>query len=419
MKRVTMILFAAMLLFLVAGLMWASGKKEEKPIVVGHLSYHSGPFADVGPFFDGITDFTLALINEAPPLGRKMVAVHQDIGTIGEAQAARKLIESEGAEVLLNPAHEYASYRDWLLKYLRDNDTPVMPSVHGGSIEREIGGTPKEPIFRGAPMDSAQSVAAVIQAKAEGSRRVVLLATEIAGSQLQMDAAIKAAKEIGLNVVDTINVQPELPSYRGEVSRIAGANPDTLLMFSQAEDGGTIVKQAAEAGMSLLIIGTTEWLQDAFPKAATMSAINQHKKVWISGFSYVEGPAWDFYAPRWRASEYAQYAQPENSYAIEYYDVLNVTALAIEAAGTTEASEWAKKVRDVAMAPGKKVYTYKEGVEALRAGEEIDYSGVTGEFDYTETGVVSGAFGMFEWTSLENLDQVLTLDGKAILDLDK
>jgi ABC-type branched-subunit amino acid transport system substrate-binding protein len=419
MKRFTMIFFAAMLLFFVAGLMWAGKKEEEKPIVVGHLSYHSGPFADVGPFFDGITDFTLAFINEDPPLGRKMVAVHQDIGTIGEAQAARKLIESEGAEVLLNPAHEYASYRDWLLQYLIDHDTPVMPSVHGGSIEREIGGTPEEPIFRGAPMDTAQSVAAVIQAKKEGARRVVLLATEIAGSQLQMDAAIKAAKEIGLNVVDTINVQPEMPSYRGEVSRIADVNPDTLLMFSQAEDGGTIVKQAAEAGMSLAIIGTTEWLQDAFAKAATMSAIKQHKKVWISGFSYVEGPAWDFYAPRWRESEYAQYAQPENSYAIEYYDVLNVTALAIEAAGTTEASKWAKKVRDVAMAPGKKVYTYKEGVEALRAGEEIDYSGVTGEFDYTETGVVSGAFGMFEWTSLDNLEQVLILDGKEILDLDK
>lgn len=420
MKRVTTILFAAMLIFFVASLMWAGRTKPEgEAIVVGHLSYHSGPFAEVGPFFDGITDFTLDLINEDPPLGRKMVAVHQDIGTIGEAQAARKLIESVGAEVLLNPAHEYASYRDWLLQYLKDHDLPLMPSVHGGSIEREIGGTPEEPIFRGAPMDSAQSVAAVLQAKAEGSKRVVLLATEIAGSQLQMEAAIKAAEAIGLNVVDTINVQPELTSYRSEVSRIVNANPDTLLLFSQAEDGGTIVKQTAEAGMSLLIIGTTEWLQDAFPKTATMSAIEQHKEVWISGFSYVEGPAWDFYAPLWRASKYAQHAQPENSYALEYYDVLNVTALAIEAAGTTDASVWAKHVREVAMAPGKKVYTYKEGVEALRAGEEIDYSGVTGEFDYTETGVVSGAFGIFEWTSVEDLVQVTTLDGKAILDLDK
>ncbi len=420
MKRVTTILFAAMLIFFIAGLMWARGTKPEgEAIVVGHLSYHSGPFAEVGPFFDGITDFTLDLINEDPPLGRKMVGVHQDIGTIGEAQAARKLIESVGAEVLLNPAHEYASYRDWLLQYLKDHDSPLMPSVHGGSIEREIGGTPEEPIFRGAPMDSAQSVAAVLQAKAEGSKRVVLLATEIAGSQLQMEAAIKAAEAIGLNVVDTINVQPELTSYRSEVSRIKNANPDTLLLFSQAEDGGTIVKQAAEAGMSLLIIGTTEWLQDAFPKTATMSAIEQHKEVWISGFSYVEGPAWDFYAPLWRASKYAEYGKPENSYAIEYYDVLNVTALAIEAAGSTKASEWAKHVREVAMAPGKKVYTYKEGVEALRAGEEIDYSGVTGEFDYTETGVVSGAFGIFEWKSIEELVQVTTLDGKTILDLDK
>ena len=96
-------------------------------------------------------------------------------------------------------------------------------------------------------MDSGQSVAAVIKAKQEGAQRVVLMATEIEGSQLQMEAAIKAAKEIGLNVVDEINVVPEAPSYRTEVSRIANSNPDALLFFSQSQDGGTVVKQAAEA----------------------------------------------------------------------------------------------------------------------------------------------------------------------------
>ena len=30
------------------------------------------------------------------------------------------------------------------------------------------------------------------------------------------------------------------------------------------------------------------------------------------------------------------------------------------------------------MAPGTKVYTYQEGIEALRNGQDIDYEGVTG-----------------------------------------
>lgn len=420
MKR--MMKIAAVLIFVLCSvsLVFAGSTKEKAagPIKVGHLTYHTGPFADVGPWFDGITEFTLSVINEDPPLGRKMVGVHQDIGTIGEAQAARKLIDQEGVEVLLNPAHEYLSYRDWLLGYLKTNDSPLMPSVHGGGIRRDIGGIPSEPIFRGAPMDSGQSVAAVIKAKEEGAKRVVLVATEIEGSQLQMEAAIKAAKEIGLNVVDEINVLPEQTSYRSEGSRIANANPDTMLIFSQAQDGATIVKQTAEAGLSMLIIGTTEWLGEAFPETATESALNFHEHVWISGFSYVDGPAFADYEPRLKASKWADVVgQPENSYNIEYFDVLVVTALAIEAAGSTKASEWAPKVREVAMGPGKKVHTYKEGIAAIRAGQDVDYVGITGEFDYGPTGTVSGLYGIFEWRGGE-LVQVSTVDGKAVLDLD-
>jgi len=421
MKRTLTI--AAVLLFILASasLLVAGGRagKPGGPIKVGHLTYHTGPFADVGPWFDGITEFTISVINEDPPLGREFVGVHQDIGTIGEAQAARKLLEQEKCEILLNPAHEYLSYRDWLLGYMKANDSPLMPSVHGGGIRADIGGIPTEPIFRGAPMDSGQSVAAVIKAKQEGAQRVVLMATEIEGSQLQMEAAIKAAKEIGLNVVDEINVVPEAPSYRTEVSRIANSNPDALLFFSQSQDGGTFVKQAAEAGLSLLIIGTTEWLGENFPETATESAMNAHKHVWISGFSYVDGPTFADYEPRLKASKWADVVgQPENSYNIQYFDVLVVTALAIEAAGSTNASEWAPKVREVAMGPGKKVHTYKEGLAAIRAGEDIDYSGLTGEFDYGPTGTVSGLYGIFEWRGGE-LVQVATVDGKTVLDLDK
>ncbi|MEE9306256.1 MAG: hypothetical protein V3V57_01865, partial [Spirochaetia bacterium] len=144
-----------------------------------------------------------------------------------------------------------------------------------------------------------------------------------------------------------------------------------------------------------------------------------HKHVWISGFSYVDGPAFADYEPRLKASKWADVVgQPENSYNIQYFDVLVVTALAIEAAGSTKASEWAPKVREVAMGPGKKVQTYKEGLAAIRAGEDIDYSGLTGEFDYGPTGTVSGLYGIFEWRGGE-LVQVATVDGKAVLDLDK
>lgn len=394
-------------------------QSDEGPIAVGHLNYYSGPFADVGPFFECATDFAIERINEDPPLGRELEGIHDDIGTDGEAQVARRLLERDNVEVLLNPAHEYQSYRDFMLSYQEENDAPLMPSVHAGSIPSNIGGDPDEPLFRGAPMDTAQAVAAVLQAVDEGAENIAVVATEISGSQLQKEAALQVLDELGMEASIALDVQPEAANYRSEVSRIAESDPDAVLLFSQAEDGGTLVKQAAEAGESYLIIGTTEWLQSAFAEAATESAMEQHQEVWVAGFAHDEdSPAWDEYEPEWNSSDCAEIEDASNSYAIQYYDLLNVTALAIEAAGSTSASEWSEAVYEVAMEPGETVHTYQEGVEALRNGEEIDYNGVTGQFEYTDSGVVGGLYGIYEWTSTEDLELVTTIEGSEILEYD-
>jgi branched-chain amino acid transport system substrate-binding protein len=135
------VLILALFVLIMLGVAGVSTAQDSNPIYVGHLTYHTGPFADVGPWFDGVTDFTLEIINENPPLDRELIVIHEDIGTIGEARAARKLIEFEGVHVLLNPAHGYGYYRGWIVNYIAANDAPIMPSVHGGAIERTIGGT--------------------------------------------------------------------------------------------------------------------------------------------------------------------------------------------------------------------------------------------------------------------------------------
>ncbi|MFQ5968278.1 MAG: ABC transporter substrate-binding protein [Acidimicrobiia bacterium] len=388
-------------------------------IVVGHLSYHTGDFGVVGPWFDASTDFAIALINEDPPLGIPLRAIHQDIGTIGEAAAAQKLLEQDGTTVLLNPAHNYGAYRDFMLDWQAENNLPLMPSVHGGSISSDIGGIASEPIMRGAPMDTAQATAALIVARDQGAQAIALMATEVEGSQLQMDSATQVAVDMGLNVVLELNVPPDQASYRAEIERIGDSGADWLLFFSQAPTGGTVVKQAAEAGLSLNIIGTSEWTGGEFPEGATMEAINQHRTVWVSAFSPVDSPAWTFYEPKWTAQYAGVVDQPaENSYTIQYYDVINVTALAIEKAGSLDANLWIPAMREVAMAPGTVCYSYGECVTHVRAGTDIDYFGVTGDMNYTDTGVVTGAFAMWEWQDEATLNKVLDVDGDEVLSLD-
>jgi ABC-type branched-subunit amino acid transport system substrate-binding protein len=277
--------------------------------------------------------------------------------------------------------------------------------------------------MRAAPQDTGQASAAVLQASNMGAKKIVVVATENSGSQLQKVAAEKAAAKLGMEVLLTLDIASTAPNYRAEINRIAGVSPDAVILFSQAQDGGTFVKQAAEAGQSWTIIGTTEWQGDAFPAAATMEAINQHKRVEISGFSHASGAAWDYYQPLYTTFAATREAlkdiPAENSYNIQYYDILTLTALAIEKAGTTDANTWAPALRAVAMGPGTKCHGYLECLKLIRAGTAVDYSGVTGEMDYTDTGVVSGIYGIFKWTSLSSLESVTPLDGADVFDLEK
>ncbi len=425
MKKILVLLLALICVISFVGCQSAepTTETEEPPaevaegIKVGHLSYHTGPFGHVGPQFDGAANFTLEFVNENPPLGREVSIIHQDIGTIGEGQAARKLVDSEKVDVLLNVAGEYMSYRDWLVEFIAGNNRPLLPSVHGGAIDTQYGGNAAEPIFRGAPMDTDQGLATALQAQTEGAKTVVVMAVENDGMQMQQDAAVKASIALGMEVLGEIDFQPEQTSYRSVVSKAQALNPDALLIFCAAEDGGTIVKNAAEMGMSSIIVGATDWLFVEFPNTATVSALEKHKSVTAVGFTYADGAAWDFYKDAWESSEYSELTEASNSYTLQYYDLLNVAMLAIEKAGSTDIEAWVTAMPEVSMGPGTKVYTYAEGIDALRNGEEIDYEGVTGEFNYSETGVVGGLYGVFEWKDTENLERIATIEGKVILDL--
>jgi ABC-type branched-subunit amino acid transport system substrate-binding protein len=402
------------------GLVLGTSIALAEDIKVGHLTYHTGEYGGFGEFFDAVTDFSLSVINQDPPLGRKLVPIHQDIGTIGEARAARKLVDSEDIDILLNAAHNYMSYRDYILEKVEADKGPLLPSVHGGAIEAEYGGTGQEPLFRGSPMDSAQGSAALLHAKNAGKKNVVFVATEAAGSQLQKNAAEKAAGKLGIKVLDSIDIQPNQPNYRSVVSKIANQKPDAVIVFSAPADGGAFVKNAAEAGNSWFIIGTSEWQEPGFIQTATQTAVGKHEEVVLAAFSNAGGPAWAFYEPAAKDSKYIEkIGDAGNSYAIQYFDLLVASALAIEKAGNLEADAWSKAMFEVTGGDGKVVHTYADGLAAIRAGEEINYDGVTGTMDYTATGVPAGIYGIFRWKEDETLEQVAEADGKAVMELDQ
>ncbi len=387
-------------------------------IVVGHLTYHTGEYGGFGPFFDGVTEMSLSKINEDPPLGRPLVAIHQDIGTVGEARAARKLVDSDNVDILLNPAHSYMSYREFMLETVAAKNLPLMPSVHGGAIEEAIGGVVEEPIFRGAPMDTAQGIAALLHAKNAGMESIVVVAAETSGSQLQKGAALRTYEAIGLELLDDIDIDGGSSNFRSVITRINRLEPDAVIVYSSPQAGGSFVKNAAESGADWFIVGPSEWQETEFYDTATESALAQLEAVHMTAYAYVDGPAWQAYEPFANASQWAgDIGDVGNSYAIQYYDLLVATALAIEKSGEVNTASWTQAMYDVTGGDGEVVYTYEDGLAAIRAGKDINYDGVTGSMEYTNTGVVSGVFGIFEWQD-GAVAQIDVVDGDEVLKLD-
>jgi len=368
---------------------------SKEPVVVCELAYYTGAFAAYGPSLTNDVRFPIEeVINADPPLGRPWELVSEDIGDDHEGQAAKICLEKHKAEVLVSIAHQYRTYRDYMMDYWQENDSPIGPSVHGGAIPGNLGGKPAEAIFRAQGLDEALGTYGSLYAEQEGLKNIVIFATQVEGFQLAADAAQEAAGLLGLNVLERINVPASQPSYRAEAQKIAALKPDAVIVQAGSTESAALIKGAAEAGLSLTWIGETGWSEAEFIGTLGTEPIASQKSIGFPSFApNKDGAAWKFFQPLWDGQKGCTdgvAACPPydagNQYAFSTYDLFVQTALAVEAAGSTKASAWAPAMFAVGDG-GEKCYTYADCLKLLREGKDIDYDGVTGPGLYTDGGV--------------------------------
>jgi hypothetical protein len=362
-----------------------------EPVAVCELAYYTGEF---GAFGESLTEDVVfpveEVINLDPPLGRTWELFHEDLGTVGEAQAARTCLEQHGAEIMVSIAHGYRTYRDFMMEWWQENDSPLGPSVHGGAIPGNLGGKATEPIFRAQGLDEALGMSGILYAESIGAESVVIFATQVEGFQLAAGAAENAAEAVGIEVLARIDVPAEQPSYRAEAQRIADLAPDAVIVQAGSVESASLIKQAAEAGLSLNWIGETGWIQTEFINTLGTDAIASQEAIGFAAFSYNDTtPAWEFFSELWESTPHSapEDADPTGLYHFSTYDLLVQTALAVEYGGSYNASDWAPAMHEVGDAPGEVCYTYADCLALIREGEDIDYEGITGTGTYTDGGV--------------------------------
>ena len=385
----------------------AEPSMSTEPVGVCELAYYTGEFGAYGESLTNDVVFPVKeVINLDPPLNREWTLYHEDIGTIGEAAAAKICLENHLAEIVVSIAHGYRQYRDFMMDWWQENDSPLGPSVHGGAIPGNLGGKAAEPIFRAQGLDEALGTSGSQYAESIGATKVVIFATQVEGFQLAANAAEAAADVLGLEVLARIDVPAEQPSYLAEAQRIADLKPDAVIVQAGSVESATLIKQAASAGLSLNWIGETGWSQSEFIGTLGAETIATQKGIGYAAFSPdTSTDAWAFYQPLRDGETDALVDQfdikdpygADNPYAYSTYDLLVQTALAVEAAGSYKASAWAPAMFEVGDG-GEKCYTYADCLAMIRDGKDIDYDGITGSGLYTDGGVndVRAAYTPFQ-----------------------
>jgi len=373
----------------------AEPSMSTEEVVVCELAYYTGEFASYGPSLTNDVRFPIEnVINTDPPLGRPWTLISEDIGDSMEGQAAKTCVEQRGAEIVVSIAHQYRTYRDYMMEWWQENDSPLGPSVHGGAIPGNLGGKAAEPIFRAQGLDEALGTYGSLYADSIGAKKVVIFATQVEGFQLAADASQKAADILGLEVLARIDAPALQSSYRTEAQKIADLNPDAVLIQAGSVESATLIKAAADAGLSLNWVGETGWSEAEFIGSLGTAPIATQKGIGFSTFSPNKGTdAWKFYQPLWDGQSDCASGVSEcppydagNQYAFSTYDLLVQTALAVEAAGSYKASAWAPAMFEVGDG-GEVCYTYADCLAMIRDGKDVDYEGVTGPGTYTEGGV--------------------------------
>jgi hypothetical protein len=360
-------------------------------VVVCELAYYTGEFAAYGESLTADVAFPIdEVINADPPLGRTWELISEDLGTVGEGQAARTCVEQHGAEIVVSMAHGYRTYRDFMQEWTAENDGPLAPTVHGGTIPGNLGGNAAEPLFRAQGLDEALGYSGILKAQDFDAETIVIFATQVEGFQLAAGSAETAAPAVGIELLARIDVPAEQPSYRAEAERIAELNPDVVIVQAGSVESATLINSAAEAGYSGHWVGETGWIQPEFAAGLAEGVIAGQESVGFAGISYRDdNPAWDFYEATYLASDIPPEDQedPAGTYHYTTYDLMIQTALAVEYGASYKASDWAPAMFEVGAAPGTVCYTYAECLAEIRAGNDIDYEGVTGNGEYTSGGV--------------------------------
>ena len=358
------------------------GAQAKEPIAIGTLCPLTGAGGSYGPDMQRAVVALVERINKAGGiLGRPVQLFHEDDQTNAEAgvRAARKLIDVNRVVAIVST---WASAVTLAVRPLCVEAKVFLIGVSGADSVTQ--GDHKGYIARTQPNTNLQGrMYAKFAASKKEWKRVAYVALQTPYARSFGDAFNGIVKAAGATITDDLIYEDKKPSYRSEVTRVLGTNPDLIMLEGYTPDSVVMVKEIYKAGYKGAILAPSFAINAKFIEGVGAEVA---EGVW----NMDRAPLFD--SPAFKEFSAAVPGGEQSPYAPQAWDQMTLVALAL-VAGRGEASGTVIKdhLRAVANPPGTAVYSFAEGAKLLGEGKKINYEGASGSCDFDQIGDILSA----------------------------
>jgi len=389
----------------------SGGVPSGQSIVFADVAPFSGPDAALGPTYLVSCDGTTAAINKAGGvLGHKVSCTTAD--TRGDPADAIPAVGS-----LLARTHNL----ELVIGCTSDEAAAVAPVINSHKTvmfcmtgQSEFDHKHFDYFYRLVPPDLAESYAMTVIAQQLGYKKIALAFGNDIGSQTFVQPAESAIAKAGMTVVANETLDLNATTFRTEAEKIVQAHPDAIMTEALGSADATLFSEIKQlnGGQVIPIIGTSAAISPAFFTSAAAAvgasdfANNFHADNLVTATS---GPAYQAFTQSLLAvkgkvsgaqtGDFSTYFTAPG--AVHLYDGMNLAALSMIAAGSTDVAKWKPFLTSIGDGvPGAvTVNSFAQGVAELKAGKKIRYVGPGGPTSFDSFHDSPGIFQVDTYTA--------------------
>ncbi|MGW0802861.1 ABC transporter substrate-binding protein [Nonomuraea sp. NPDC002799] len=371
-------------------------------LAIGTVLPQTGSLAYLGPpMFTG-ADLALKEINEAGGvLGKPVRKFDTDSGdstTNIASQSVDKLL-AQKADAIVGAASSSVSESiidkvtgAGVVQFSPANTSDAFTTINDKGL-----------YFRTAPPDKLQGRVLGDLVVADGNDTIGILAMQDSYGTGLADQVVETAEAGGATVVERVDYDPKAADFSADVAKIKQKKPKGIVLIGFQETA-KVVNELVKQGLTA---DKHQW----YMVDGNMSNTN-FVKAPRGTLKDVKGTVPGAEAPQEFQKRLLGLKDDlsEFTYAAESYDAVTLIALAATAGRGDSGVAIAANLVDVSKT-GTKCTAFKQCADLLKAGEDIDYDGVSGPVDFNDVGDPSVAtIGVYQYGANNKFDAAKAIE---------